>query len=106
MLLNLLDNAVKYGPAGQCIRVRLVDLPQSVQISVCDEGPGIPESEHESIWSAYHRLERDRESAIAGTGIGLSLVRDLVAQHGGSATVRCDGGACFAIELPKSATPR
>ncbi len=106
VLLNLLDNAVKYGPVGQSVRIRLADLPQGVQVSVHDQGPGIPESESDNIWNPYHRLERDRASAIAGTGIGLSLVRDLIAQHGGTVTVKNDAGACFTIELPKSVNPQ
>ena len=104
ILLNLLDNAVKYGPAGQCIRVTLRDAADAVELGVCDEGPGIPVAERERIWDGYYRLERERRSAIAGTGIGLAVVRDLVTRQGGS--VRIDGaddaGACFVVTLPKT----
>ena len=103
ILLNLLDNAVKYGPPGQHIKVCLLDRPGIVRVSVCDQGPGVPLADREKIWDGYFRLERERNSAIAGTGIGLAVVRELVAQHGGSAWVADskNAGACFVVEFPK-----
>jgi predicted Zn-dependent peptidase len=85
MLLNLLDNAVKYGPAQQTITVSLEALDGRARIRVEDEGPGIPAADRERVWDRFWRLERDRGSAVAGTGIGLSVVRELVALHGGRA---------------------
>jgi len=78
------------------------------RVSVDDEGPGIPAAERERIWDRFWRLERDRGSAVAGTGIGLSVVRELVALHGGRtwvedapASERGDrAGSRFVIELP------
>jgi signal transduction histidine kinase len=103
ILLNLLDNAVKYGPEGQRILVTLCNEPSAVRLAVCDQGPGVPAAEREKIWRNYHRLERERDSAIAGTGIGLAVVHDLVMRLGGSARVESaeEGGACFVVELPK-----
>ena len=102
ILLNLLDNAVKYGPESQVIRVRLGVGDGFVSLSVADNGPGIPESERERIWDHYVRLDRERESAIAGTGIGLAVVHDLVSRHGGRVRIEssASGGARFVIELP------
>ena len=102
ILLNLLDNAIKYGPAKQRVQVTLTRLAGRVQISVSDQGPGIPRSDRERIWAGYYRLDRERRSAKAGTGIGLAVVRELVARHGGRTWVEdgCDGGARFVIELP------
>lgn len=108
ILLNLLDNAVKYGPSDQLIVVRLLDQPGNVQIRVCDQGPGVPATDREKIWGGYYRLDRERHSAIAGTGIGLAVVRQLVGRHSGSAWVE-DGdeaGACFVAEFPKSSELR
>jgi signal transduction histidine kinase len=104
ILLNLLDNAVKYGPAGQTIRVSLRDASDAVELGVCDEGPGIPAAERERIWGGYYRLERERQSAIAGTGIGLAVVRDLVTRLCGSVRIDSadDTGACFVVTLPKT----
>jgi len=102
ILLNLLDNAVKYGPADQLVRVSLQRHPDSIRLSVSDQGPGVPRADREKIWGGYYRLERERHSAIAGTGIGLAVVRELVTQHGGSVWVddSDDGGACFVVEFP------
>src|SRR5437879_2224751 len=83
MLLNLLDNAVKYGPSGQTVTLGLTVADGRARVSVDDEGPGVPAAERERIWDRFWRLERDRGSAVAGTGIGLSVVRELVALHGG-----------------------
>ncbi len=105
ILLNLLDNAIKYGPSDQRVQVTLTELPGHVQISVSDQGPGIPRMDRERIWGGYYRLDRGRRSAIAGTGIGLAVVRELVARHGGRTRVEngCDGGARFVVEIPKAA---
>src|SRR5947208_3063666 len=108
MLLNLLDNAVKYGPSGQTVTLGLTVADGRARVSVDDEGPGIPAAERERIWDRFWRLERDRGSAVAGTGIGLSVVRELVALHGGRtwvedapASERGDpAGSRFVIELP------
>ena len=103
ILLNLLDNAVKYGPSGQCVRVALRDADNAVELSVCDQGPGVPAADRDRIWEGYYRLDRERQSAIAGTGIGLAVVRDLVNRLGGSTWID-DGdsaGACFFVTLPK-----
>src|SRR5579884_3432606 len=111
MLLNLLDNAIKYGPAGQTVRVELAAAGSCARIAVDDEGPGIPPADRERVWERFWRLERDRGAAVAGTGIGLSVVRELAALHGGRAWVgdaplrgragpQAGPGARFVIELP------
>jgi len=102
MLLNLLDNAVKYGPAGQTVTLGLTVDEGRARICVDDQGPGIPAADRERIWDQFWRLERDRGSAVAGTGIGLSVVRELVALHGGRAWAEDapGSGGRFVIELP------
>src|SRR5439155_42324 len=77
MLVNLLDNAVKYGPPDQTITVGLDAADGKARIRVEDQGAGIPAADRERIWDRFWRLERDRGSAVAGTGIGLSVVRAL-----------------------------
>jgi signal transduction histidine kinase len=110
VVLNLLDNAVKYGPRGQTVRVRLgspavrsSEGPVFVRIEIADEGPGIPSAERERIWQPYQR--GSTVGGTAGSGVGLSVVRDVVAQHGGRAWVE-DGaggrGARIVVELPAS----
>lgn len=89
VLLNLLDNAVKYGPVGQQVHVTLerANDGRSARISVEDQGSGIPRDRRERVWEPFYRLERDAESAVAGSGIGLSVVRELARRHGGSVAI-------------------
>lgn len=103
-LVNLLDNAVKYGPPGQTVRVALSLGGSRARIAVDDEGPGIPDDKRARIWEPFFRLDRDASSAVAGSGIGLSVVAELVALHGGRVWVETaplpGGGARFVVELP------
>ena len=101
IILNLLDNALKYGPAGQTVTVGLVQTADLARIWVEDEGPGIPETARERVWDPYRRLDRDKNTTVVGSGIGLSVVRELTELHGGRTWVE-DGhtGARFVVELP------
>jgi len=83
ILLNLLDNAIKYGPAGQTINVTLADIEGGARLSVEDQGPGIPDGEKDRIWDKFYRLGREQKSAIGGTGIGLAVVYRLTQAMGG-----------------------
>jgi len=108
ILLNLLENAVKYGPPDQIIDVRLRKGPAgTVQLLVEDEGPGIPEDQRSEIFSPYARLERDRDSGVAGSGIGLAVVKELARRQGASVKVEdsVSGGARFVVSFPRSAEP-
>jgi len=102
VLINLLDNAVKYGPAGQTVRVRLEAAAGAVMLAVEDQGPGVPVADRERIFQPFHRLEREEHAAIAGSGMGLAIVRDLVTRMHGVVTVEAlaSGGARFAVRLP------
>jgi signal transduction histidine kinase len=101
IVLNLLDNAVKYGPTGQTVRVRVRAVAGEVQLEVADQGPGIPPKDRAYVWQAYHRGSTAGHNA--GSGLGLSIVRDVVAQHGGRAWIADppEGtGAVFVVALP------
>jgi signal transduction histidine kinase len=102
IVLNLLDNAVKYGPSRQRILLGLEACGGKAVVFVEDEGPGIPVADQRRVFDRFHRLKRDRQSAIAGTGIGLSVVRDLVLRHDGACRVENGRGkgARFVLELP------
>jgi signal transduction histidine kinase len=103
MLLNLLDNAVKYGPAGQTVTVGAAAGPDgAARLWVDDCGPGVPRADRERVWDRFWRLERDRGSAIAGSGIGLAVVRELAGLHHGRTWVEdaASGGSRFVVELP------
>ena len=104
ILLNLLDNAVKYGPSGQTVTVRLTRLGDRVRLAVEDAGPGVAPADRERIFGPFVRgapaVPGPRMQT--GTGIGLAVVRDLVARHRGRAWVEdaTHGGARFVVELP------
>jgi len=101
VLLNLLDNAVKYGPPRQRVRLTVGRADDGARIAVEDQGPGVPGRDRERVFERFHRLARDR-TRVAGTGIGLSVVRDIVARHRGRCRVEeaVSGGARFVVELP------
>jgi signal transduction histidine kinase len=107
-VVKLLDNAVKYGPGGQTIRVRVEPDGDAVAIVVEDEGPGVRAEERDRIWDPYQRGAAAADRAAGGSGIGLTVVRQIVASHGGSSGVRGrdDGaaGACFEVRFPRVAT--
>jgi signal transduction histidine kinase len=102
IVLNLFDNAVKYGPQGQTIGVRVDRTAAAARISVTDQGPGIPAGERNTIWEPFNRGTSRVTRSVGGSGIGLTIVRDLVRANGG--TIRVDdasgGGAAFVVELP------
>jgi signal transduction histidine kinase len=116
ILLNLLDNAIKYGPRAQRVAVRLVACagPHGgvARVSVEDEGPGVQPRDRERIWLPFVRVPLARRGPggeTTGSGIGLAVVRDLARRHGGAAWVEDrDGtagahgptGARFVVELP------
>ncbi|HEX2190904.1 MAG TPA: HAMP domain-containing sensor histidine kinase [Longimicrobiaceae bacterium] len=101
VVVNLLDNALKYGPRGQTVALGLhPGGPGRLLLSVTDGGPGVAETDRERVWEPFVRLEDD--GTTPGSGLGLAVVRSIVALHGG--TVRVEdapgGGARFVAELP------
>ena len=98
-MLNLLDNAVKYGPPGQTVRVTVRPDDQGVAILVDDEGPGIPAADRERIWRPFTR--GSQAVSNGGSGIGLTIVREVATANGGSARVEASpaGGARFVVTL-------
>ena len=102
VLANLLDNAIKYTPPGGTIHLSALHrTTQKVQVSVRDDGPGIPEENQEHVFKERFRLQRDR--AKDGYGIGLSLCQKIVLAHYGKIWVESEGagrGSCFHFTLP------
>lgn len=103
VLLNLLENAINYSPQGGTITiaVQVAEIPDStesrtnkqVEFSVADEGPGIPEAEQENIWERFYKVERARtRKETNGSGLGLSIVRNIVKKHGGEVEVESTPG--------------
>jgi len=104
VIMNLLDNAVKFGPRGQTVTVGLrLDGGEAV-VLVDDEGPGIPRRDRTRVWEPFRRLERDVESRVAGSGLGLAVVRDVVKEHGGRVGVEDapGGGARIVVRFPQA----
>jgi signal transduction histidine kinase len=108
VLLNLLDNAVRYGPPRQNVTITTSSAGDTWTLEVADEGPGVPLDESERIFDPYYRMTRDAGGAVGGTGIGLAVVRRLVKEHRGRVYVvpaNGDGatGARFVVALPIAA---
>ena len=105
ILLNLLDNAVKYGPMGQTVRLLLTLEGTTVRLLVEDEGPGVRAQDADRIWQPFSRLAVAR-TATGGAGIGLAIVKQLVELHGGRARVDdASHGARFIVEIPEGWRP-
>jgi two-component system OmpR family sensor kinase len=100
-LSNLLRNAQKY--AASTIRVTARREAGRVVMSVEDDGPGIPPEERERIFEPFYRLDRSRDRATGGFGLGLSIARKAVSRHGGSLQAEASalGGARFVVVIPK-----
>ena len=98
---NLLSNAIRYSNNGGAITIALSTEQNVARIEIADAGPGVAEADRERIFEPFFRGERQPQHALKGTGIGLSIVQEYIAAHGGSITLLPDGpGARFLIELP------
>ncbi|GIH06154.1 two-component sensor histidine kinase [Rhizocola hellebori] len=105
-LVNLLDNAAKFGSAGQTVEVQLAVEDGLAKLSVADRCPTIPADEREKIFHRFHRTETAR--AVPGSGLGLAIVHQTVTAHGGraNALARPGGGNVFQLSLPLILTPQ
>jgi PAS domain S-box-containing protein len=102
VLVNLLDNALKYGGAGK-VAVRVEPANGAVRVLVSDSGPGIPLADQERIFEKFFRADPQLTHAPGGTGLGLYISRELVERMGGRLGVTSEpgSGATFVVELPK-----
>jgi signal transduction histidine kinase len=100
-LRNLIENAVRY---GNCARVSLALSKDSFEVSIDDDGPGIPEEEFERVFTPFFRLEGSRSRATGGVGLGLSIARTIARGHGGDIelTNLRGGGLRAVIRLPQA----
>lgn len=89
MINNLLENAIKYSPKESTVTFKLVKHPRSIQLSVIDEGPGIPESERKKVFDRFYRIGNESMRKTKGTGLGLYLCRKIASDHNG--TISVDG---------------
>ncbi|MGA8259675.1 MAG: HAMP domain-containing sensor histidine kinase [Arenicellales bacterium] len=103
ILDNLISNAVKFSPENGSVGVYISGGGAELLIIVCDEGPGVPESERDKIFDLFYLGESTFDSRHRGTGVGLSLVRAYVEAHGGGVSVESSNyGAKFRVVIPQS----
>ena len=103
VLINLIDNAIKYTPNGGRIRVEARQREDAVEIAVSDSGIGIPAKEIPRIFERFYRVDRARSREMSGTGLGLSIVKHIIEAHGGKVSVESQvgKGSRFVVTLPK-----
>jgi two-component system sensor histidine kinase SenX3 len=99
---NLVENAVKYSGDGGRVQVRVTSTDRSVDIAVVDRGVGIPANDLDRVFERFYRVDQARSRATGGSGLGLSIVRHVVTQHGGEVVLSSvEGeGSTFTMRLP------
>lgn len=104
VVTNLLSNAVKYTPEGGNIRIEVSGTKEGGIIKVEDNGIGIPEGERSLIFERFYRTDKSRNRKTGGAGIGLTIVKSIVAAHGGTVSVESNAeqGSCFTVSIPNS----
>jgi two-component system phosphate regulon sensor histidine kinase PhoR len=108
ILINLVDNAVKYTPAGGSVTVRgRAAGPDAVEIAVADTGAGIPRADLPRITERFYRVDKARSRELGGTGLGLAIVKHLVLAHGGALAIESEEGrgTTVRVTLPSAAAP-
>jgi two-component system sensor histidine kinase SenX3 len=105
-LVNLVDNAIAYSPAGTRVAVGTRQRDGAVEVSVSDQGIGIAERDLERVFERFYRADPARSRATGGTGLGLAIVKHIASNHGGGVSVwSVEGsGSTFTLRLPL-ATP-
>ena len=103
-LINLVDNAIKYGPADSQITIAAKDLSDHVEITVQDEGPGITQEHQERIFERFYCIDKARSRELGGSGLGLSIVKHIAIAHGGNVVLDSSfgKGSIFYINLPSA----
>jgi len=102
VLVNLLDNAIKYSPKGEKVLLFCEKAKDELIISVEDKGCGIPEKHLPRIFERFYRVDKARSRKLGGTGLGLAIVKHITQAHGGYASVKSDAGkgSVFSVHLP------
>jgi signal transduction histidine kinase len=106
VLLNLLDNALRYTPMGGQVTLRAVSEGSSARIEVADTGSGIDERDLPHIFERFYRGDTSRSRSTGNSGLGLAIVQEIVQAHGGTIEVKSTlrAGTCFTIHLPLART--
>jgi signal transduction histidine kinase len=105
-ITNVVDNAVKYGPPGSAIDVRVEADGRRATLTVTDAGPGIPAEHRQRIFDRFYRVDEGRSRQMGGAGLGLTIARWAVEANGGEISLEsADSGSSFRIALPRAVTP-
>jgi signal transduction histidine kinase len=110
---NIISNAIKYVDQGGKVTISMDDVPNGIEITVFDNGVGIPPGENENIFQEFFRASNIKHKGYEGVGLGLTVVKQIITKHNGTITVQspsslaCENhpGTCFIITLPVIATP-
>ena len=98
---NLLSNAIRFSPKGGTVRMTLSRQADCVRLDVSDQGPGVAKADRDRVFEPFFRGIRQPDDAVRGTGIGLSIVQEYIAAHGGTVRLVEDGvHSFFRMELP------
>jgi two-component system, OmpR family, phosphate regulon sensor histidine kinase PhoR len=105
VLVNLIQNSIKYGNVNGSTKVAFYDLDNYILVEVSDNGIGIAEKHHNHLFDRFYRVDKSRSRDVGGTGLGLAIVKHIVESHGQTITVRSDigKGATFGFTLEKGA---
>jgi signal transduction histidine kinase len=108
LILNLVDNAIKYSPADGDVTVSLYERESAVEIVVADQGPGIPPEQLDRIFERFYRVAGNASRTVGGAGIGLAISRWIAQAHGGDIRVESGigAGSRFIVTLPLSREER
>ena len=103
VIINLLDNAIKYAPPGTCIRIETQGTPEQVQVCVADEGAGVPDDQKEHIFDMFYTCGNPSADSRRGLGLGLALCQSIMKAHQGTVTVRDNvpKGSIFELVFPR-----
>ncbi len=108
VFFNLTENAIKYGKtSGRVLLGARETDAQKVEVSIADDGPGIPPDAIGRVFERFYRVDRARSRESGGTGLGLAIVKHIIQAHGGEAWVKSDlgKGASFHFTIPQAASP-
>ena len=107
MMLNLIENAIKYSYKGQKIWVRALKKDGEIEVSVRDEGIGIAPEHHQRLFERFYRVDKSHSREIGGTGLGLAITRSTITMHHGVVKVfsKEGEGTTFSVRVPLSYIP-
>jgi two-component system phosphate regulon sensor histidine kinase PhoR len=105
ILINLVDNAIKYTPRGGFVKISAAATPESVAVSVEDSGVGIPAADLPRITERFYRVDKARSRELGGTGLGLAIVKHLVHAHGGELAIQSEQGKGTTVRFTLPVAP-